>query len=201
MSTMEYTRIDASHVAAARTTITRAFAADPLLEWLFPAEQWEASERLDAIATFYWPSVESYASRSAGHVAVDEGTVVGVAVWSVPGKSSPGLTLPSASGIARLLLGDKLRALAEGMREARGDSALPSGPYLHDLAVTADRRGEGIGTALIEAGLREFGAEGAWLETTNPNNHGLYERSGFEEVHAGAVGDSGVTMTRMAVAR
>ncbi len=38
MSTMEYTRIDASHAAAARTTITRAFAADPLLEWLFPAE-------------------------------------------------------------------------------------------------------------------------------------------------------------------
>ncbi|EKU47262.1 N-acetyltransferase [Brevibacterium sp. LS14] len=199
MGDIEYVPVDASHAADARTTIARAFAVDPLIEWLFPAEMWKDGERLDHIATFYWPSVETYAAQGAGHVAVDGDRVVGVALWGVPNSGSPAQTLPSASGVARLLLGDRLGELAEGMRVARGDTALPSGPYLHDLAVTADRRGEGIGTALIEAGLRDFGRNGAWLETTNPRNQGLYERAGFEGVHAGPIGNSGVTMTRMAV--
>ena len=199
MGSIEYVPVDAAFAAAARTTIARTFASDPLIEWLFPADQWEDSERLDRIATFYWPSVESYAALGTGHVAVDGDRVVGVALWSIPQGGSPTPTLPNASGVARLLLGDRLGELAEGMRVARGDTALPSGPYLHDLAVAADRRGEGIGTALIEAGLREVGRNGAWLETTNPRNQGLYERAGFEEVHAGPIGNSGVTMMRMAV--
>lgn len=199
MGSIEYVPVDAAFAPAARTTIARAFASDPLIEWLFPADQWEDSERLDHIATFYWPSVESYAALGTGHVAVDGDQVVGVALWNLPGVGPPTPTLPNPSGVARLLLGDRLGELAEGMRVARGDTALPSGSYLHDLAVAADRRGEGIGTALIEAGLREFGRNDAWLETTDQRNQGLYARAGFEEVHAGPIGNSGVTMTRMAV--
>lgn len=201
MSDIEYLRIDATHSAQARSIIAGAFAADPLIEWLFPPESGEDGRRLDAIAAFYWPSVEAYAALGTGHVAVYRDRVVGAALWSVPGSGQPGQTLPSATGMARLLLGDRLSQLAEGMRAARGEGEFPQGPYLHDLAVAADRRGEGIGATLIEAGLRDFGTENAWLETTSPLNHGLYERAGFAEVHSARIGASGVTMTRMVMSR
>lgn len=197
MSEIDCRRISVAQAAEARSIIARAFSMDPLIEWLFPRAECDGADRLDAIATFYWPSVESYASLGSGHVAVDGDRLVGVALWNVPSAGVQMPTLPSASGVARILLGDKLSELSEGMRTARGDRALPQGAYLHDLAVSPDHRGQGIGSALVEVGLREFGMQGAWLETTNPENQSLYERAGFAAVYAGPVGDSGVTMTRM----
>ncbi|HJA37720.1 MAG TPA: GNAT family N-acetyltransferase [Candidatus Brevibacterium intestinigallinarum] len=195
-------QIEPAHAAASRTVIARAFADDPLLEWLFPPARWAVDERLDAIAMFYGPTVDAYAVAQTGHVALQGETVVGVGLWGVPGSvpvagaGGPAL-LPTGAGVARILLGERAGLLGHGLRSARGAEPVPRTPYLHDLAVSGGLRGRGIGARLVAAGIAEHGADGAWLESTNPRNRTLYERAGFRTVHEGVVGDSGVTMARM----
>ena len=54
--------------------------------------------------------------------------------------------------------------------------------YLEHIAVRPERRGVGLGRALIEHGLGRADADGttAWLVTSKPGNVPLYERFGFE---------------------
>ena len=143
-------QIEPAHAAASRTVIARAFADDPLLEWLFPPARWAVDERLDAIAMFYGPTVDAYAVAQTGHVALQGETVVGVGLWGVPGSvpvagaGGPAL-LPTGAGVARILLGERAGLLGHGLRSARGAEPVPRTPYLHDLAVSGGLRGRGIG--------------------------------------------------------
>lgn len=190
-------RITPDHGPQARTLIARAFADDPLVNWLFPPMEMSRDQRFDAIAIFYWPSVESYAAAGTGHVAIEGDRVVGASLWGVPNTPSPQPSLPASSTVASLLLGEKLNALVSSMKDARATGTLPEGPYLHDLAVDEEHRNSGIGGQLLEAGLDDFGAQGSWLETTNPRNHSFHERFGFDTDGLHRIADTGVTMTRM----
>lgn len=72
--------------------------------------------------------------------------------------------------------------------------------YLGVIATTPDRRGGGLGTALLEVGLRAVDASGmpAYLESSNPRNITLYERHGFEVTGRIDVDTAdGVAMTAM----
>lgn len=191
------TRITPTHGPQARSLIARAFSDDPLINWLFPPSSMNRDQRLDAIAIFYWPSVEAYAAAGAGHVAIDGDEVVGASLWSLPKTSQPSPVLPSSATVATMLLGEKLKELASDMKAARATGRTPETPYLHDLAVDDGHRNSGIGAKLLEAGLDEFGTDGSWLETTNPRNHSFYERFGFTEVGSHRFAVSSVTMTRM----
>jgi GNAT superfamily N-acetyltransferase len=46
------------------------------------------------------------------------------------------------------------------------------------------RQGRGLGSAILQEGLRRCDADGlpAYLENSNPKNTGLYERLGFEAI-------------------
>nr|WP_246490398.1 hypothetical protein [Brevibacterium oceani] len=120
-------RITPDHGPRARTLIARAFANDPLINWLFPPAEMSRDQRLDAIAIFYWPSVESYAAAGTGHVAIDGGQVIGASLWGVPNTPPPKRSLPTSATVASLLLGEKLNALASSMKDARATGALPEG--------------------------------------------------------------------------
>ena len=64
-----------------------------------------------------------------------------------------------------------------------GDAAEPHW-FLDHLAVAPERRGEGLGTPLVELGpgfARRDGAP-AFLGTARPGNVGYYERLGFQVV-------------------
>ena len=68
---------------------------------------------------------------------------------------------------------------------------MPNSP---PLCVAADRRGTGVGAALVEAVAADAAADGQaelWLVTTNDNLDAvrLYQRHGFRltELHAGGV--------------
>ncbi|WP_210602939.1 GNAT family N-acetyltransferase [Brevibacterium oceani] len=65
------------------------------------------------------------------------------------------------------------------------------------MAVDEEHRDSGVGGQLLEVGLDDFGAQGSWLETTNPRNHSFYERAGFNTDGQHRLANTGVTMTRM----
>lgn len=106
----------------------------------------------------------------------------GVALWALPGDPKP-----SALGQLRALvtfarafgrrLPDAVRAFAT-VEERR-----PTEPhwYLDLLAVRPDRQGQGVGSALINAGLAEADRAGApaFLVTSKALNVRIYERYGF----------------------
>lgn len=54
--------------------------------------------------------------------------------------------------------------------------------YLWALGVAPGHQGQGLGSAILRAGLARCDAEGmaCWLETTQPRNVPLYRRHGFE---------------------
>jgi GNAT superfamily N-acetyltransferase len=151
-------------------TVVMAFAADPAFRFLFP----DPASFADQAMTF---AEHLYDSR------VDRGTIwiidggMSVAMWDGPaGDEPPGddsaLPLP-ADCLARL---DAYHAAVQ--------AALPPGQfwYLGILATHPNCRGRGWGRAVMLPAL-ELAAEAglpAYLETTNPDNVGLYMKVGWE---------------------
>ena len=118
---------------------------------------------------------------------------VGVALW-VPRKR-PNASWSSAAG--EFVWRDPDRrddrrrrgAVPEVLGLDRGAPAAPNptGSSVYDLAVAPERRGEGLGAALVELGLGFARRDEvpAFLETARPENVGFYERLGFRVVAAG----------------
>jgi GNAT superfamily N-acetyltransferase len=148
-------------------SLVAAFAADPVLRYLFPDEA----------------SYPSHAAVFFGHLfdkRVHLGTVwtiggASVAMWHAPASKSGGDPALPAAELARV------RAYDETVH-----AALPTTPhwYLGVLGTDPRHAGKRFGHALMAAGLRRAEADGlpVVLETSNPGNVQVYERAGFEVV-------------------
>ena len=153
-------------------TLVAAFIADPVERWLYP----EASEYLSDFGRF----IEAFAGR-----AFDGGTawavdgLAAVALWLPPG------TDPDGEAIARVLtetVATAKHADTFAVLEQM-EAAHPTYPhwYLALLGVDPSRQGLGLGSHLLETGLRTVDADHlpAYLETPNPHAVPFYERYGF----------------------
>lgn len=107
----------------------------------------------------------------------------GAALWGKPSDPKPSMLeqlrqLPTFAAAFGRHLPRAMRAF--GSVEKRR----PSEPhwFLDLLAVRPDRQGQGIGSALVTAGLTEAGRMGvpAFLVTSNFRNVPFYERAGFD---------------------
>ena len=115
-----------------------------------------------------------------GMVALDDGELLGLAGFNLGGRT-----------LVNLSLGDifrefgPLRSIWRTVLLALLDRKPRSGELLMDgIVVRGDRRGEGIGTTLLEslfALARSHGLTSVRLEVvdTNPRAQALYERAGF----------------------
>jgi len=109
----------------------------------------------------------------------------GVALWVPPdgGERFLEIELETRDAIDAMTEDDgvRYRALWDWIEEH-----LPTEPhwFLDHLAVAPERRGEGLGTALVELGVGFARRDGvpAFLETARPGNVGYYERLGFRVV-------------------
>ncbi|HEX8630050.1 MAG TPA: GNAT family N-acetyltransferase [Catenuloplanes sp.] len=152
-------------------TLVAAFAADPVLRYLFPDE---AGYPRHAAAFFG----QLFDKR------VHHGTIwtvaagASVAMWDAPtaGEEPPDDTLAGqlpADAMARVTAYD-----------AAVHAALPGAPfwYLGVLGTHPDHAGRRWGHAVMAAGLRRASAEGlpAVLETSNPANVEVYRRAGWQ---------------------
>ncbi len=65
--------------------------------------------------------------------------------------------------------------------------------YLMTLAVRPEKQGQGMGSRMLEHGLKRVDADRlpAYLETANARNLPLYERFGFKVTHSGELATDG----------
>ena len=153
-------------------TVVTAFAADPAFRFFFPDS-----------ANFV-----NHATAFARHLfdkRVDRGTIwiidggMSVAMWDEPAGAGDE---PLGDNSAPQLPADCLARLDAYHAAVR--TALPSEPfwYLGILATHPNGRGQGLGRTVMVPAL-ELAVEArvpAYLETTNPNNIGLYRKAGWE---------------------
>ncbi len=160
----------AEDVPALAVTLAEAFSGDPVWSWLLPS--FERKRRLFAVLLRH--------AVPKGHVYTVE-SLQAVAIWSPPRQWKLPLSamvrqaLPmvhaAGSGLPRLLgrLGEveKLHA------------TVPQEHWYLDFVGTSNKsRGEGLGSLLLEAGLKH--GLPVYLESSNPRNLSFYKRHGFE---------------------
>ncbi|HJL14840.1 MAG TPA: GNAT family N-acetyltransferase [Sandaracinaceae bacterium LLY-WYZ-13_1] len=173
--------------------LERALAADPFVSWLARPGAGHARARrsylrlmLERIAL---PRGIVYVAESAG------GALWGASLWAPPGtfELSAGETLKlmplmlDVVGLSRMpRIGRVLDAV---------DAARPPEPrwLLTLLGTLPDRRGRGVGSALLRPALERCDDAGlrAVLETADPGNLAFYRRFGFEVAARRPLGDDG----------
>ena len=184
-------------VPALSSTLARALADDPGWIYLFPDP---ATRVRDMSAMLGLMVGKAYVDLDATWMLGDQRAVAAAAVWMPPGRRHvPWSTqLGAAPGLAWLLKRRTLR----GLKLLRAmDQAAPREPhyYLTLLGVAPQEQGRGLGQRVLTPVLEVCDATRtlAWLETSNPANHGFYRRLGFVDA-AQTSWPGGPTLTFMA---
>jgi GNAT superfamily N-acetyltransferase len=180
----------ASDLDGLTTTLTAAFATDPLWSWAFPdPEHLSVWWRYCVASALRYPWVWI------------SGDYAAASVWIPPHGIE--LTAEEEEGIEPLIR-DLIGARCDDVLELidRFEASHPREEphyYLSLLGTHPDRRGEGLGMALLADNLRRTDAEGipAFLESSNPANDARYERLGFRQVGEFSTPDGARTVATM----
>jgi ribosomal protein S18 acetylase RimI-like enzyme len=168
---------DLPHMAA---SLALAFADDPVMEWLFGDDRRKVVRRC---RRFYAVEGRRHLRHDVVFTTADHS---GASYWDPPKTWKTGTR--DMLGLAPVML------LAMGPRIPRAVRAFPRIEAVHDrypphyylslLGTRPDRRGEGIGSALVQEVLERCDAEstGAYLESSKESNIPFYERHGFRVV-------------------
>ena len=164
-----------------------AFFDDPLNDWLLP----DKKRRNAALQKGMGHVMREVYLPNGGVLTTDQ--LDGVALWAKPGDEKPSAFqqlrgFPTFFATFRRRLPRAMKAF-DTLEKRR-----PHEPhwFLDVLAVRPDRQGQGLGSALVNAGLAEADRAHApaFLATSNPRNVPLYQRLGFvvhEELDIGPV--------------
>jgi GNAT superfamily N-acetyltransferase len=149
--------------------LATAFDDDPVTRWLLPS---------GSLAPLFRAHVRA-ANRSQQHLdlALLDGVAVGAAIWHEPAYHLSTWRQLAAIPRYAVALG---RNLGRGATlESLMHQARPPGPLWYLAGIGAVRRGEGIGSALLEHRLADATGT-AYLESSKWENVALYERFGFQ---------------------
>lgn len=169
-----------SDVPALARALGRAFQDDPVMSWLVPA----ADRRAAALPVYFGAVTRHHFLAGGGAEVTTDGSGVGAAaLWDPPGqwRQAPRQQIAMMPAVIRAFRGrlGPARALAEQMKAAH-----PSEPHWYLAIIGSDPsvRGTGSGHALMRSRLDRCDAEcaPAYLESSNPDNIGYYNRFGFE---------------------
>lgn len=151
-----------------------AFAGYAYTRWVIPADDHE--RRLRALQRYF---AERVALPYGGVWVVGEGAPEAVSLWTRPDSEIPAELFTAPEVLE--LYGDRA---ARGMafEEAMGPHR-PAGPcwFLASIGVRRDRRGAGLGAAVLLPGLEAADRDGhdVYLETSDERNVRFYRRFGF----------------------
>lgn len=174
--------IDVQELTGARAAgragdiLGRAFAEDPLFEWMVRGTGRERRV-VGAFTTFAQSALRTPGSRV---LVTAEGTAA--ALWLPPGGWHPGTMdfLRTAPALARALRGGVLRGLRLQLRMQQHHPREPHW-YLEALGAVPEAQGTGVGRLVLQPVLDRCDTERlpAYLESSNPRNWSFYERHGF----------------------
>jgi GNAT superfamily N-acetyltransferase len=156
-------------------TLTASFATDPLWSWAFPDPR---------DLSVWWRYCIASALRYPW--VWISGDYAAASVWIPPNGIE--LTEAEEQGVEPLvrdLIGPRSGDVMELLdRFERSHPREEPHYYLSLLGTHPDRRGEGLGMALLTENLKRIDAEGmpAFLESSNPTNNSRYERLRFRQV-------------------
>ncbi|MEV6398247.1 GNAT family N-acetyltransferase [Streptomyces sp. NPDC051907] len=160
--------------AALGRLLEEAFVDDPVSRWIFP----DPADFSRALGPFLGVFLD--VALSAGRVDVVEGGAAAALWLDLPGGGPPG----AAEAVARMrrIAGpDNDRPEQVGRLAGAVHPYDRAHAYLLLIAVTPQRQGQGLGTALIAPVLRRCDRDGvpAYLEASSARSCRLYERLGF----------------------
>lgn len=154
-----------------------AFHDDPVWQWVTP----DPHRRRRHLGSAFGQLLRS--RIPAGHVLTN-GDLSGTALWAAPdrwrmnARENARMALPMARAIGPMSVLPRLRTLSVI------DQHHPREPhwYLTIIGASPDRRGQGIGSALMEPMVGRCDEEGmpAYLESSKEENLAFYHRFGFE---------------------
>ena len=151
-------------------TLTRAFEKDPVFDWVFPDSAARARHGPKVFDLFF----DSNAPPNMRLVTDD---CAAATLWHRPGA-------PEEGGLRAAWRMWRVTGSAFFRFKRVGDAVeahFPPQPfwYLHIAGADPARQGEGLGTAVVQAGLDRIGNAAVYLETAKPANLGFYEKLGF----------------------
>jgi ribosomal protein S18 acetylase RimI-like enzyme len=155
--------------------IAGALDDDPPNVWAFP----DPVRRREILPRFFRLFVDD-SIASDGAFALDD--LAAVSLWFPPGSDMSDEQAAAFERAVQAIAGEYAEsgplAIIRAMSEVQ-----PTDPHWHLAFVCTrpEKQGQGLGTALIRAGLRRCDAAGhpAYLEATSDRNRALYERLGF----------------------
>ncbi len=157
-------------------TMVSGFRDDPLYEWLYP----DADERPFRLREGFELVLEYGLTR--GHLYTNAERSA-VAIWTAPDVEL--MDARDTTVYLQLIqrqIGDRVDEVAAGL--AALSTNRPSKPHftLHNVVVSAEAQGRGIGGALLEPVLARCDEDGllACLDSSNSRNVPFYERLGFK---------------------
>ncbi len=189
---------------AIASTLSAAFAADPVQQWLFePAADPDAARGrfFRFFVGEYFALGHTYRIRGADDGAGGVASIAGAALWAPPDRDIlHGDRVDAFLAVVTADLGEQ--TIPRLTELVRASEARPTEPhfYLGILGVDPARQGEGLGAVLVEGVLEACDRGGfvAHLESSNPRNLGFYERLGFVATDSFRCGSaSGPLMTIM----
>ncbi|WP_341720308.1 GNAT family N-acetyltransferase [Micromonospora sp. FIMYZ51] len=159
---------------------TAAFVDEAVLCWVLP----DPAERAARTPAMFQAMLDVAVRDEQITVAeLPDGTLAGVSAWIAPGATAagadpaaqPAQVSPTDDPVAR-----RLATVAETVAAHR-----PREPhlYLASMGVRPERRGHGLGGAMLSHRLREADAAGlpAYLEASTERSRRLYLRHGFHD--------------------
>jgi GNAT superfamily N-acetyltransferase len=164
------------------STLTFAFAADPVMRWMWPTTAGYARDFPLLVSAFGGKAFESGTVWSQADLRA-------VALWLPPGVESDGdAIVGTLLETVATVQHDDLLSVLEQM-----DAAHPTYPhwYLPWFGVDPIAQNVGLGSSLMQLCLPRVDADRlpAYLETPNPRNVPFYERHGFEVQGRAQAGD------------
>jgi RimJ/RimL family protein N-acetyltransferase len=159
-------------------TLADAFAADPVLQWLFPDRR-----RRDArLRRLFAVELAHYAFRAGRALTTDD--FRGASLELPPGGWEMTVPLSGAIGFLRAF-GARLPRASRLQRLFERNHLQEPHYYIRYVGVATRFQGQGLGTALLRPTLDRCDREDvpAYLEASSERSAVLYERLGF--VHLG----------------
>lgn len=165
-------------LAAVGGSLARAFATDPVWQWLVPSSrrfQQRASQLMRSVVQMHLSTDSVWTTAGAGATGV----------WAPPKKFRT-----PASQFVRVAHRFVPAAGVAGMRRfaavATLDDLHPSEPhwYLALLGTDPAHQGRGLGSAVMQPGMAAADAAGVgcYLESSKESNIAFYRRHGFEVI-------------------